>query len=222
MLTSLFPRVRGDQLWQATLDTLYMTGVSGLLTAALGLVLGAVLFLTSPGQPLANRVIYRAMSLVVNIGRAIPFIILLVLLIPFTKAVIGTILGVNAALPALIFGTAPFYARLVEIAFREVSRGVIEATRAMGGGMGTILFRVLIPEAAPALVSGMTVTLIALVSYTAMAGAIGAGGLGHLAYLEGFQRNNRQVIFVATAVILLLVFAIQFAGDRLTRHLDKR
>lgn len=222
MLTSLFPRVRGDQLWQATLDTLYMTGVSGLLTAALGLVLGAVLFLTSPGQPLANRVIYRAMSLVVNIGRAIPFIILLVLLIPFTKAVIGTILGVNAALPALIFGTAPFYARLVEIAFREVSRGVIEATRAMGGGMGTILFRVLIPEAAPALVSGMTVTLIALVSYTAMAGAIGAGGLGHLAYLEGFQRNNRQVIFVATAVILVLVFAIQFAGDRLTRHLDKR
>ncbi|MGN0934568.1 methionine ABC transporter permease [Falsigemmobacter intermedius] len=222
MLTSLFPRVRGDQLWQATLDTLYMTGISGLLTAALGLVLGAVLFLTSPGQPLANRVIYRAMSLVVNIGRAIPFIILLVLLIPFTKAVIGTILGVNAALPALIFGTAPFYARLVEIAFREVSRGVIEATRAMGGGMGTILFRVLIPEAAPALVSGMTVTLIALVSYTAMAGAIGAGGLGHLAYLEGFQRNNRQVIFVATAVILVLVFAIQFAGDRLTRHLDKR
>ncbi|MFC0282023.1 methionine ABC transporter permease [Falsigemmobacter intermedius] len=222
MLTSLFPRVRGDQLWQATLDTLYMTGVSGLLTAALGLALGAVLFLTSPGQPLANRVIYRAVSLVVNIGRAIPFIILLVLLIPFTKAVIGTILGVNAALPALIFGTAPFYARLVEIAFREVSRGVIEATRAMGGGMGTILFRVLIPEAAPALVSGMTVTLIALVSYTAMAGAIGAGGLGHLAYLEGFQRNNRQVIFVATAVILVLVFAIQFAGDRLTRHLDKR
>jgi len=222
MLTSLFPRVRGDQLWQATLDTLYMTGVSGLLTAALGLVLGAVLFLTSPGQPLANRVIYRVMSLIVNIGRAIPFIILLVLLIPFTKAVVGTILGVNAALPALIFGTAPFYARLVEIAFREVSRGVIEATRAMGGGMGTILFRVLIPEAAPALVSGMTVTLIALVSYTAMAGAIGAGGLGHLAYLEGFQRNNRQVIFVATAVILLLVFAIQFAGDRLTRHLDKR
>ncbi|RRH67915.1 methionine ABC transporter permease [Falsigemmobacter faecalis] len=222
MLTSLFPRVRADQLWQATLDTLYMTGVSGLLTAALGLLLGAVLFLTSPGQPLANRVVYRVMSLIVNIGRAIPFIILLVLLIPFTKAVIGTILGVNAALPALILGTAPFYARLVEIAFREVSRGVIEATRAMGGGMGTILFRVLIPEAAPALVSGMTVTLIALVSYTAMAGAIGAGGLGHLAYLEGFQRNNRQVIFVATAVILLLVFAIQFAGDRLTRHLDKR
>lgn len=222
MLTDLFPRVRGDQLWQATLDTLYMTGLAGAATFVLGLLLGAVLFLTSPGQMLANRLIYRVISALVNVGRAIPFIILLVLLIPFTKAVVGTILGVNAALPALIFGTAPFYARLVEIAFREVDRGVIEAVRSMGGGMGTILFRVLIPESAPALVSGLTVTLIALVSYTAMAGAIGAGGLGHLAYLEGFQRNNRQVILVATAVILVLVFIIQIAGDRLTRFLDKR
>lgn len=222
MLETIFPRVRGDQLWQATLDTLYMTAFSGVLTFALGLLLGAVLFLTSPGQMLANRLIYRGMSLVVNIGRAIPFIILLVLLIPFTKTVVGTILGVNAALPALIFGTAPFYARLVEIAFREVDKGVIEATRSMGGGIWTVLLRVLIPESAPALVSGLTVTLIALVSYTAMAGAIGAGGLGHLAYLEGFQRNNRQVIFVATAVILVIVFAIQFAGDRMTRALDKR
>lgn len=222
MWENLFPRVRADQLWQATLDTLYMTGMAGAATALLGLVLGAVLFLTSPGQMLANRVIYRVMSALVNVGRAIPFIILLVLLIPFTKAVVGTILGVNAALPALIFGTAPFYARLVEIAFREVDRGVIEAVRSMGGGTGTILLRVLVPESAPALVSGLTVTLIALVSYTAMAGAIGAGGLGHLAYLEGFQRNNRQVILVATGVILVLVFLIQFTGDRLTRLLDKR
>lgn len=222
MLETIFPRVRGEQLWQATLDTLYMTAFSGVLTFVLGLMLGAVLFMTSPGQMLANRLVYRGMSLVVNIGRAIPFIILLVLLIPFTKAVVGTILGVNAALPALIFGTAPFYARLVEIAFREVDKGVIEATRSMGGGIWTVLLRVLIPESAPALVSGLTVTLIALVSYTAMAGAIGAGGLGHLAYLEGFQRNNRQVILVATAVILAIVFAIQFAGDRMTRALDKR
>lgn len=222
MLDTLFPRVRGDQLWQATLDTLYMTAAAGAATFLLGLALGAVLFLTSPGQPLAQRAIYRIMSALVNVGRAIPFIILLVLLIPFTRLVVGTMLGVNAALPSLILGTAPFYARLVEIAFREVDRGVIEATRAMGGGLGTILFRVLIPESAPALVSGITVTLIALVSYTAMAGVIGAGGLGHLAYLEGFQRNNQQVTFAATAVILIIVFAIQFAGDRLTRALDKR
>lgn len=222
MLETLLPRVKFSQVWEATLDTLYMTALSGLLTGAIGLVLGAALFLTSPGQPLANRVLYRLMSWLVNIGRAIPFIILLVLLIPFTKAVVGTILGVNAALPALVVGAAPFYARLVEIAFREVDKGVIEATRAMGGGLWTILFRVLIPESSPALISGLTVTLISLVGYTAMAGAIGAGGLGHLAYLEGFQRSNQQVTFVATAVILLIVFAIQFAGDRLTRILDKR
>lgn len=222
MLATLFPRVRGDQLWQATVDTLYMTAFSGAATFVIGLLLGALLFMTSPGQMLANRVIYRVISALVNVGRAIPFIILLVLLIPFTKAVVGSILGVNAALPALIFGTAPFYARLVEIAFREVDRGVIEAVRSMGGGMGTILWRVLIPESAPALVSGLTVTLIALVSFTAMAGAIGAGGLGHLAYLEGFQRNNREVILVATGVILVIVFLIQFAGDRVTRLLDKR
>ena len=222
MLETLLPRVNFNQVWASTLDTLYMTFFSGLFTCAIGLVLGAALFLTSPGQALANGLFYRVLSWLVNIGRAIPFIILLVLLIPFTKAVVGTILGVNAALPALIVGAAPFYARLVEIAFREVDKGVIEATRAMGGGIPTILFRVLIPESSPALISGLTVTLISLVGYTAMAGAIGAGGLGHLAYLEGFQRSNRQVTFVATAVILLIVFAIQFAGDRMTRLLDKR
>lgn len=222
MISSFLPRVRGDQLWQATLDTLYMTATAGVATFILGLVLGAGLLLTSPGQPLANGAIYRFLSALVNVGRAIPYIILLVLLIPVTRLLVGTMLGVNAALPSLILGTAPFYARLVEIAFREVDRGVIEATRAMGGGLGTILFRVLIPESAPALVSGITVTLIALVSFTAMAGVIGAGGLGHLAYLEGFQRNNQQVTFAATAAILIIVFAIQLAGDLLTRSLDKR
>ena len=222
MFETIFPKVRPEQLWQATLDTLYMTAAAGVATFVLGLLLGAALFLTSPGQMLANRLVYRVMSALVNVGRAIPFIILLVLLIPFTKLVVGSILGVNAALPALILGTAPFYARLVEIAFREVDRGVIEAVRSMGASMNTIIFRVLIPESAPALASGLTVTLIALVSFTAMAGVIGAGGLGHLAYLEGFQRNNRQVILVATGVILILVFAIQYLGDRLTRALDKR
>lgn len=222
MLETLLPRVNFTALWNATVDTLYMTALSGAATFVIGLILGAVLFLTSPGQPLANGFLYRVMSWIVNIGRAIPFIILLVLLIPFTKAVVGTILGVNAALPALIIGAAPFYARLVEIAFREVDKGVLEATRAMGGGLPTLIFRVLIPESSPALISGLTVTLISLVGYTAMAGAIGAGGLGHLAYLEGFQRSNRQVTLVATGVILLLVFAIQFSGDRITRRLDKR
>lgn len=199
-----------------------MTGIAGLATLVLGIVLGVLLFLTSKGQLLQNRAVYSLISVLVNVFRSIPFIILIVLLIPFTKSLIGTILGADAALPALIVGAAPFYARLVEIALREVDKGVIEAARSMGAKNRTLIFRVLLPESSPALVSGITVTLIALVSYTAMAGVIGAGGLGNLAYLEGFQRNHSDVTLVATLTILLIVFVIQFIGDTLTRTLDKR
>ncbi|EOJ9612436.1 MULTISPECIES: methionine ABC transporter permease [Serratia] len=222
MIESLFPHLRLDQLWDATWETLYMTGIAGLATLVLGIVLGVLLFLTSKGQLWQNRVVYSLISVLVNVFRSIPFIILIVLLIPFTKSLIGTILGADAALPALIVGAAPFYARLVEIALREVDKGVIEAARSMGAKNRTLIFRVLLPESSPALVSGITVTLIALVSYTAMAGVIGAGGLGNLAYLEGFQRNHSDVTLVATLTILLIVFVIQFIGDTLTRTLDKR
>lgn len=222
MIESLFPHLRLDQLWDATWETLYMTGIAGLATLVLGIVLGVLLFLTSKGQLLQNRAVYSLISVLVNVFRSIPFIILIVLLIPFTKSLIGTILGADAALPALIVGAKPFYARLVEIALREVDKGVIEAARSMGAKNHTLIFRVLLPESSPALVSGITVTLIALVSYTAMAGVIGAGGLGNLAYLEGFQRNHSDVTLVATLTILLIVFVIQFIGDTLTRTLDKR
>ena len=222
MIESLFPHLRLDQLWDATWETLYMTGIAGLATLVLGIVLGVLLFLTSKGQLLQNRAVYSLISVLVNVFRSIPFIILIVLLIPFTKSLIGTILGADAALPALIVGAAPFYARLVEIALREVDKGVIEAARSIGAKNRTLIFRVLLPESSPALVSGITVTLIALVSYTAMAGVIGAGGLGNLAYLEGFQRNHSDVTLVATLTILLIVFVIQFIGDTLTRTLDKR
>lgn len=222
MAESLFPHLKWDQLFAATQETLYMTALSGIATFVLGIVLGLALFLTARGGLFQNRVLYSGISLVVNIFRSIPFIILIVLLIPFTKAIVGTILGANAALPALIVGAAPFYARLVEIALREVDKGVIEATRSMGARLGTLIFRVLLPESSPALVSGITVTLIALVSYSAMAGVIGAGGLGNLAYLEGFQRNHNDVTLVATVTILVIVFIIQFCGDVITSLLDKR
>ncbi|HDU8662619.1 TPA: ABC transporter permease [Serratia liquefaciens] len=222
MLESLFPHLRLDSLLNATWETLYMTGIAGLATLVLGIVLGVLLFLTSCGQLLQNRAVYSLISVLVNVFRSIPFIILIVLLIPFTKTLIGTILGADAALPALIVGAAPFYARLVEIGLREVDKGVIEAARSMGAKTSTIIFRVLLPESSPALVSGITVTLIALVSYTAMAGVIGAGGLGNLAYLEGFQRNHGDVTLAATLTILLIVFVIQFIGDTLTTTLDKR
>ncbi|AIR03554.1 MULTISPECIES: methionine ABC transporter permease [Cedecea] len=222
MLEQYFPHLKLDKLWAATGETLYMTAWSGLATLVFGIALGVLLFLTSRGQLLQNRLVYSVVTVLVNVFRSIPFIILIVLLIPFTKTLVGTILGTNAALPALIVGAAPFYARLVEIALREVDKGVIEATRSMGAKTHTLIFRVLLPESSPALVSGITVTLIALVSYSAMAGVIGAGGLGNLAYLEGFQRNHNDVTLVATAMILAIVFIIQFIGDRITRRLDKR
>ncbi|AEN64532.1 ABC-type transporter, integral membrane subunit [Enterobacter soli] len=222
MAENLFPHLKWDQLWAATQETLYMTALSGVATFVLGIVLGLALFLTARGGLFQNRTVYSVISIVVNVFRSIPFIILIVLLIPFTKTIVGTILGANAALPALIVGAAPFYARLVEIALREVDKGVIEATRSMGARLSTLVFRVLLPESSPALVSGITVTLIALVSYSAMAGVIGAGGLGNLAYLEGFQRNHGDVTLVATVTILIIVFIIQFCGDILTSLLDKR
>ncbi|WP_433744225.1 methionine ABC transporter permease [Falsibacillus pallidus] len=222
MADKLFENVEWDRMWEATGETLYMTAYSVVITFILGIALGLLLFLTSKGGLWQNKLINGVTAAVVNIFRSIPFIILIVLLIPFTKALIGTIIGEDAALPALIIGAAPFYARMVEIALREIDKGVIEAARSMGAKTSTIIFKVLLPESMPALVSGITVTSIALVGYTAMAGVIGAGGLGNLAYLDGFQRSRQDVTLVATVIILLIVFIIQFIGDLIASRLDKR
>ncbi|WP_406686339.1 methionine ABC transporter permease [Rossellomorea vietnamensis] len=222
MMENIFPNVDWEKMWEATVETLYMTGMSVLITFVVGLILGILLFLTSKENLWENKLTYTVTSAVVNVFRSIPFIILIVLLIPFTKFLLDTIRGANAALPALIIGAAPFYARMVEIALREVNKGVIEAAKAMGAKTSTIIWKVLIPESLPALVSGITVTAIALVGYTAMAGVIGAGGLGNLAYLDGFQRSREDVTLAATIMILLVVFAIQIIGDYFTNKLDKR
>lgn len=222
MIETFFPNVKWDIMWQATYDTLYMTIISTAITFVLGLLIGILLFLTSPHQLWANKVVHFLTGSIVNIFRSIPFIILIILLIPFTKFLLGTIRGVNAALPALIIGSAPFYARLVLIAFREVDKGVIEAARSMGANTFTIIWKVLIPESKPALISGITVTAVALVGYTAMAGIIGAGGLGNLAFLEGFQRRREDVTLMATILILVIVFIIQWIGDMITVKTDKR
>lgn len=222
MLEQLFPNIVPESVLEATVQTLYMTGIAGVATFIFGLAIGLLLFLTSKGQLWENKPLYQFVSAFVNIFRSIPFIILIVLLIPFTKVVIGTILGADAALPALIIGAAPFYARMVEIGLREIDKGVIEAARSMGVKTSRLILKVLIPESLPALISGLTVTTIALVGYTAMAGAIGAGGLGNLAYLEGFQRSHNDVTFVATVLILVIVFIIQFIGDFIINKIDKR
>ncbi|MEX3747276.1 methionine ABC transporter permease [Lysinibacillus xylanilyticus] len=222
MLTSLFPNVDWEKMWEATYQTLYMTTISTVITLILGLAIGIVLFLTSPTQLWANKIVNFLTNSIVNIFRSIPFIVLIILLIPFTKFLLGTIRGANAALPALIIGAAPFYARMVLIALREIDKGVIEAARSMGAKTSTIIWKVLIPESLPALISGITVTAVALVGYTAMAGIIGAGGLGNLAFLDGFQRNHGDVTLMATILILVVVFIIQWIGDMITAKTDKR
>ena len=217
-----FSRVNWDKVQDKTIETLIMTFESLIAVFIIGLFLGLLLYLTSNSKSTFGRGFYTVVTAIVNIFRAIPFIILIVLLIPFTKALIGTIIGVQAAIPALIISAAPFYARLVEIGLREVDKGVIEAARAMGAKNSTIILKVLIPESLPAIISGLTVTAIALVGSTAMAGVIGAGGLGNLAYLDGFQRNNSTLTFVATVLILIIVFAVQILGDTIVKKVDKR
>lgn len=222
MLNELLPNVKWPIVWNATVETLYMTAISVVITAFLGILLGLLLYLTDKGNLWENKWINSITASIVNIFRSIPFIILIILLIPFTKLLVGSMLGAKAALPALIIGSAPFYARLVEIALREIDKGVIEAAQSMGANHLQIIYKVLIPESLPALISGITVTAIALVSFTAMAGVIGAGGLGDLAYLDGFQRSRSDVTFVATVVILFIVFIIQFIGDFFKHATDKR
>ena len=217
-----FSRVNWDKVQDKTIETLIMTFESLIAVFIIGLFLGLLLYLTSNSKSTFGCGFYTVVTAIVNIFRAIPFIILIVLLIPFTKALIGTIIGVQAAIPALIISAAPFYARLVEIGLREVDKGVIEAARAMGAKKTTIILKVLIPESLPAIISGLTVTAIALVGSTAMAGVIGAGGLGNLAYLDGFQRNNSTLTFVATVLILIIVFALQILGDTIVKKVDKR
>ena len=222
MLTDLFSNIDLQDLWEATYETFYMTILSVIGTAIFGILLGLLLFLTTKDGIWENKYINLIIAAIVNIFRAIPFIILILLLFPFTDFLIGTIRGPNAALPALIIGAAPFYGRLVEIALKEVDKGVVEAAKAMGAKTKTIIFRVLLPESMPALVSGMTVTAIALIGYTAMAGVIGAGGLGNYAYYFGFQRRDFDVVFVCTVFIVVIVFIFQFIGDFISNKLDKR
>lgn len=218
----LMQNVNWENMWEATIETLYMSSIALAFTFLFGILLGLLLFLSDRGQLWENKTINAITAAYVNIFRSIPFIILIVLLIPFTRTIMGTMLGPSAALPALIIGAAPFYARLVEIALREIDKGVIEAAKSMGANNRQIVTKVLLPESMPALISGITVTSIALISYTAMAGVIGAGGLGDLAYRDGFQRGNIDITLVATLIVLIIVFVFQYIGDFLTRKIDKR
>lgn len=222
MLEQLLPNVFWPEIWQASLDTLNMLLGSMLFTVLLGLPLGVLLFLTSPRQLFEQSVLYGQLSLVVNILRSVPFVILLILMIPLTELVVGTSLGVAGAIPPLVVGATPFFARLVETALREVERGIIEATQAMGASTWQIITRALLPEALPGLIAATTVTAITLVGYTAMSGLIGGGGLGDLAVRYGYQRYQPDVMAVTVILLLILVQVLQMVGDLLVVHFSRK
>ena len=218
----MFANVDWADIGKATIDTLLMLGGSMVLTVILGVPLGVLLYLSGKGRLAANPVLNAVLSFVVNVLRSVPFIILLIVMLPVTVLLVGTSLGVAGAIPPLVVGAAPFYARLVETALREVDKGVVEATQAMGGSTFQIVTRALLPEAMPGIIAGATVSAIALVSYTAMAGVVGAGGLGDLAIRFGYQRFQTDVMAVTVVLLLILVQILQMIGDRLVAKVSHR
>ncbi|MGC0954522.1 methionine ABC transporter permease [Pantoea agglomerans] len=211
-----------ELLLNATGETLYMVLLAALFTVAIGLPVGVLLFLTRPTGILPNRAISLLLNTLVNTGRALPFVVLLIALIPFTRLLVGTTLGSTAAIVPITLGAFPFFARIVENALDEVDRGRIEAVVSMGGTLWHIISRVLLPEALPALVAGVTLTIVMLIGFSAMAGVVGGGGLGDLAIRYGYQRFDNQIMAATIVVLLALVMLIQKLGDRLVRSLAYR
>lgn len=207
-------------------ETLYLTLVPLVFASLFGLLIGIYLYCSEDGNIFENNILHRSINKILNILinalRSIPYIILLVLLIPFTLMILKTFIGKEAALPSLIISATPFFARMCVIAFKEVDKGTIEASKAMGATNFQIITKVLIPESLPALISAISVLGINLVGYTAMAGAIGAGGLGYQAYQYGFIRKDYTILYLSTILILVIVFILQIVGDYLSKKVDKR
>ena len=211
-----------DLLLRSIGETVEMVGVSAVIALLAGLPLALVMVATDNGgiwpQPVLNRVLGAA----VNAVRSVPFIILLVALIPLTRLIVGTSIGTEAAIVPLAIAATPYYARIAEVSLREVERGLVEAARAMGASRATIVRDVLIPEAMPGLISGFTVTIVTLIGSSAIAGAVGASGLGDLAIRYGYQRFETNVMLAVVAVLIVLVCGVQWGGDWLARALDRR
>lgn len=211
-----------DLLLKGTWETIVMTFVSGFFGFLIGLPTGILLFLTRKNQILGQPVLNRTLSFLVNVFRSIPFIILIVWMIPFTRAIVGTSIGVSAALVPLSIGAAPFIARLVENSLLSLPSGLIEAARALGATPFQIVCKVLLPEALPSLINAASITLITLVGYSAMGGAVGAGGLGQVGYQYGYIGYDAVTMNSVLILLVILVFLIQFAGDFLSKRFDHR
>ncbi|MFJ6570332.1 methionine ABC transporter permease [Streptomyces sp. NPDC091292] len=209
-------------LEQACWDTLYMVGWSTLIAVAAGLPLGILLVLTDRGGMLQNAVVNKVIGQVVNIARSMPFIILMVALMSFTRLITGTTIGRTAAIVPLAIGAIPFYARLVETSVREVDGGLVEAVQAMGGSTWKVVRSVLIPESLPSLISGATTTVVALIGYSAITGTVGAGGLGDIAIRYGYQRFESGLMWITVGILAVVISVIQFAGDHTARRLHRR
>lgn len=211
-----------NSLWQATVETFYMVGISALVAVLLGLPLGLLLVMTNPGNILDAPKVNQVLSAIVNTGRSFPFIILLVVLTPLTRLIVGTSIGSTAALVPLTLAAIPFFARIAETSILEVDKGLVEAAEAMGCNYWQIVLKVLIPEALPSLVLGVTILIVSLLNSSAMAGAVGGGGLGNLAIQYGYQRFDVGVMFATIIILIILVQLIQFFGDLLARQIRRR
>ncbi|MDF2661929.1 MAG: metal transporter permease [Paenibacillus sp.] len=207
---------------KAFYETLYMVGISLAVAIVLGIPIGILLFVSAKGLFVENRVVNAVLGLIANIIRSIPFLILLVLLLPFTQWILGTTIGPTAASVPLSVAAIPFYARLVESSLREVNKGVIEAAVAAGAKPWLIIREVLLPEAKSGIISGLTITAISLLGFSAMAGTVGGGGIGDLAIRFGYYRYNNEVLFTTVIILIVMVQLIQFLGDWAARKVDKR
>ncbi len=222
IVNELFTNVDWGDMTQATSDTLFMLGFSVLFSTLIGIPVGLLLFLTSKGRLLQNSAIYNVLSFVVNVLRSIPFIILLIVMIPATTFLVGTSLGAKGTIPPLVVGAFPFFARLVENALKEIDSGIFHMAESCGATTWQIIWYILLPEILPSLIASITVTAIALVSYTAMAGAVGGGGLGDLAIRYGYQRFQTNVMFITVVLMVVMVQVIQLLGDLLVKVMRKK
>jgi D-methionine transport system permease protein len=204
-------------LLEATLQTLYMVFVATIIATLIGLPLGVLLYSTRKGLIFEKRWLHQLLAAIVNMTRSIPFIILMIAVIPFTRLIVGTSIGTNAAIVPLSLGAMPFIARIVENALIEVNKGLIEAATAMGATPMQIIRKVLLPEASPSIINGLTLTIVSLIGYSAMAGAVGGGGLGDLAIRYGYQRFDTGVMISTIVIMIVLVQAVQFCGDILVK-----
>lgn len=209
-------------LVEALGETLYMVAVSSLVSALLGIPLGVILVITGKGHIKENVVFNQSLGAIVNAARSTPFIILMVAIIPFTRMIAGTSIGTNAAIVPLTIAAIPFVGRIVESALKEVDAGLVEAAQAMGASPREIILKVLIPEAMPSIALGLTLTVISLIGYSAMAGAVGGGGLGDLAIRYGYQRFRADVMLATVVILIALVQMVQSSGDYFAQKLNKR